>query len=750
MKKIPLLTLSLLLAGFFQAQIQLGRDTITVIENGTVLKMPWANGINYANFSNIDLNFDGKKDLVAFDRLNQFGTGRFRCFINKGNVGETRYEPCLDCSAYFPPVVSNWAQILDYNCDGKEDIFCSTSAGIKVYKNVSTAPTLSFQLIKPLIYANINPNGPPSMANLYASSNGLPGIGDVDGDGDMDVLTFSPQGSLVQYYKNLALETYSTCTTDSLDYMLVENCWGKFSEGNCSVTFYQQCPQPREVNETDEGQKPYHAGATLSLFDSDGDGDKDLILGDIACNTVEYLHNTGNSSDALMTDTTKLYPNFPAKGNTTQIRINNFPSTYFVDVDGDLRKDLIAAPNVFGSENTRSVWYYHNASTTNTVDFRFVENDFLQSEMIEVGQNSFPVLFDYNADGKKDLLIGTFGYYVGNTLESRLTLYENIGSLTQPSFSLVTRDYAGLSTYSLNNVMPAVGDVDNDGDTDLLIGTSSGQVHWLKNSAGANNPCNFSVFAPNAFSFTTQYAVAAPQLFDLDNDGNLDLLIGNKAGRIAYYRNTGSGTPFVPTFSLISNFLGNVDVKGNSNLYGLDGYSAPFFYRENGNVHLMVGSVSGHVFYYLVPADISSPFFQVTPYLNLYNEGAQSAPWFEDLDGDNERDLLLGNAGGGLTYFSSTSTVVSVAEAHSSEQADQVRLFPNPAGSYLTVRISAHSDFTQVTFTDALGREVQHHTFTSDTALLDLNGLDKGVYFVRVTRQEGADKISTVKKIIKE
>ncbi len=750
MKKIQLLILSALLSSFCQGQIQLGRDTITVIENGTVLKMPWANGINYANFSNMDLNFDGKKDLVAFDRLNQFGTGRFRCFINKGNAGETRYEPCLDCSAYFPPVVSNWAQILDYNCDGKEDIFCSTSAGIKVYKNVSVAPTLSFQLVKPLIYANINPNGPPSMANLYASSNGLPGIGDVDGDGDLDVLTFSPQGSLVQYYKNQAMETYSTCATDSLDFMLVENCWGKFSEGNCSVTFFQQCPQPRNVEEPGEGQKPYHAGATLSLFDSDGDGDKDLILGDIACNTVEYLHNTGDNNDALMTDTTKLYPNFPAKGNTTQIRINNFPSTYFVDVDGDLRKDLIAAPNVFGSENTRSVWYYNNASTTNTVDFRFVKNNFLQSDMIEVGQNSFPALFDYNADGKKDLLIGTFGYYVNNTLRSQLTLYENTGSPTLPSFSLVTRDYAGLSTYSLNNVIPAVGDVDNDGDTDLLIGTSSGQIHWLKNTAGASNPCNFSVFAPNAFSFTTQYAVAAPQLFDIDNDGNLDLLIGNKAGRIAWYRNTGSGTPFVPSFSLMSNFFGNVDVKGNSNLYGLDGYSAPFFYKENGNVHLLVGSVSGHVFYYLVPNDINTPFSQVTPYLNFYNEGAQSAPWFEDLDGDNHRDLLLGNAGGGLTYFSSTSTVVSVAEAGTSEWKDHIQLFPNPAGNYLTVRSVVPADRMLVSVTDALGREVQHDTFTSEIALLDLSAISTGVYFIRVTVQDRSGSASVVKKIIKE
>lgn len=749
MKKYSLLALLILLSCAGSAQFQLGRDTITVIENGTVLKMPWANGINYANFSNMDLNFDGKKDLVAFDRLNQFGTGRFRCFINTGAAGETKYKPCLDCSYYFPQVVSNWAVLLDYNCDGKEDIFCSTSAGIKVYKNVSVSPNINFQLIKPLIYADINPGGQPSMANLYASSNGLPGIGDVDGDGDLDVLTFSPQGSLIQYYKNLAMETYSACTSDSLHFVISENCWGKISEGNCSVNFNQQCPAVRGVADDNE-PKPQHAGATLSLFDSDGDGDKDLILGDIACNTVEYLHNTGTNLNALITDTTKNYPNYPAKGNTTQIRINNFPSTYFVDVDGDNRKDLIAAPNIFGSENTQSVWYYRNASSTPTVDFRFVKNNFLQSEMIEVGQNSYPVLFDYNADGKKDLLVGTFGYYTGNTLKSQLTLYENTGTVSQPVFSLVTRDYAGLSTYSLNNVMPTVGDVDNDGDVDILVGTSNGQIHWLKNTAGNGNPCNFSVYSANAFSFTTFYAVAAPQLFDIDGDSNLDLLIGGKAGRIAYYKNTGSGTPFVPSFSLITNFLGGVDVKGNSNLFGLDGYAVPFFYNDGGSVKLLVGSVSGEVFYYSVPADITTPFYLMNSAVNFYNEGVQSAPFYEDLNNDNKRDLLLGNAGGGLTWFSSTSTVVSVAELNPADLSSRISLFPNPTSGDLTIRTDFNTDHTSAVIYDALGKEVMNTSFSSGTNSINIHSLEKGIYFVKITLLEKTNSATVTKKIIKE
>jgi hypothetical protein len=402
MKQTLLIFLVFLLKPVY-GQLLVARDTITVIENNYALKMPWGNGINYANLSSMDLNFDGKKDLVAFDRLNQFATGRFRGFINIGNSGQTTYSACPECSYYFPQV-SNWALLIDYNCDGKEDIFCSTSAGIKVYKNVSSAPTISFTLIKSLIYTNSNPNGVPFPVNLYASSNGLPAISDMDGDGDLDILTFAPQGSSVQYHKNLAVETYSNCTTDSLMFELTDNCWGKFSEGGCSVSINETCAQPKNAADS-VSPKVYHSGATLTAFDRDGDGDKDLILGDISCNTVEYLHNTGSVTNGLITDTTKLYPNFPNKTSTTQIKINNFPCAYYLDVDGDTKKDLIATPNAFGSENNKSVWLYKNTSTTNTVNFQFIKNNFLQDEMIEVGQNSFPVVFDYNADGKKDLLL---------------------------------------------------------------------------------------------------------------------------------------------------------------------------------------------------------------------------------------------------------------------------------------------------------------------------------------------------------
>lgn len=731
------------------AQLLVARDTINVIENNYTLKMPWGNGLNYANVSSMDVNFDGKKDIVAFDRLNQFATGRFRCFINIGNAGQTSYSACPECSYYFPQV-SNWAVLRDYNCDGKEDIFCWTSAGIKVYKNVSVAPTLSFTLIKSLIYSDVNPSGTPFLVNLYASSNGLPAISDMDGDGDLDVLTFAPQGAMVEYHKNLSVETNGNCTSDSLIYELADNCWGKFSEGGCSVVFNQSCAPVKGVLGS-VTEKTYHSGATLMAFDRDGDGDKDIILGDIACNVAEYLNNTGSATNALITDTTKLYPNFPNKNTTTQIKINNFPSVYYLDADGDNKNDLIVSPNSFGSENYKNIWLYKNTSSTNTVNFQFVKDNFLQDEMIEVGQNSYPVVFDYNADGKKDLLIGNFGYYVNNSLKAQLTFYENIGTLAQPAYSLITRDYASFSTYSLNNAMPTVGDVDNDGDTDILIGTSNGQIHWLKNAGGVGNPCNFSALSINAFSFTTFYSVAAPQLFDVDADGKLDLLIGNKNGSIAYYKNTGSGTPLTPTFSLITNFFGAVNVKGNSSLYGLDGYAAPYFYKDGSTTKLLVGSINGNIFHYEVPSNVNTPFILINTTTNNFNEGGQSTICFEDINNDNKPDLFVGNASGGLSFFSSNSPLVTIREVNQNNLAQYLSVYPNPSSSILTFQIDNLSfENAHISITDVLGKEILRFSGQSNVQAISIESLNKGVYFAKVTVTSKSQSIATTKKIIKD
>jgi hypothetical protein len=481
-------------------------------------------------------------------------------------------------------------------------------------------------------------------------------------------------------------------------------------------------------------------------LDADGDLDQDLVMGDISCNTVHYVHNTGTNTNAFFSDTTALYPNYPNTSSTTQLKMNNFPCTYYVDVDGDNKRDLVATPNAAGSENYKSVWFYKNTSLTATVNFQFVQTNLLQDEMIEVGQDACPVTLDYDADGKKDLLIGTFGYYQNNNLSARLTLYRNMSTNAVPVYSLITRDYANLSAQNLSNVMPTVGDIDNDGDQDILIGTSTGQIHWLKNSAGNGNPCNFSQFISNPFTFTTSSAVAAPQLFDLDGDNLLDLMIGTKNGRLNYYRNT--GTSSAASFSLLSNFLGNVDVKGDPYLYGLDGYAVPYFYRENGNTFVMVGSISGAIWHYSVPSNPLTNFNLISNGINGYNEGSQSSVMYEDIDGDTKRDLMIGNGSGGLSYFSSSSSRVGIKAENRSTTS--IHFIPNPAKDVVEIFVNSVYDVLKVEVLDLSGRVLLERSVSSSAPFIDLSEVCSGVYFCKVQVISSEGSFTQIQKLLRD
>jgi hypothetical protein len=706
------------------AQLPVARDTITVFESGRVLKYAWAGGLNSVNVSNADLNGDQKMDLVVFDKQNTYGFGRFRCFLKTGQPGQISFRSDPGLSYYFPEAVF-WAVLQDYNNDGKADLFCSTNGGIKVYRNTTQPQGVpSFSLASLRLSSDYYPDlSPPSISNLYASSAGVPGIADVDNDGDLDILTFSPLGVFLELHTNMSQELYGN--SDSLVYQRDDDCWGDLSESSCEVNF-EICS-----SKLSGPANTYHAGSCIACLDSDGDHDQDLIMGDQTCSFVHYVHNTGTDTAADFTDSTRLYPNFPAKNsNNTFISMSFFPCAYMADVDDDGKKDLLASPNAIGSENFNSLWLYRDAATTATANFQLQKKNFLQDEMIDVGQNSYPVFFDENSDGKKDLLIGTQGYYAPGALDARLALYRNIGTKSAPVFSLITRDYANLGVAKLNNVMPAVGDPDNDGDVDILIGTSPGQVHWLENTAGAGNPCQYSALKINPFSFTTQSSSAAPQLFDIDKDGKQDLLIGMKNGRIAYYKNTTSGSTV--TFSLITSFLGSVDVKSDPGRYGLEGYAVPYFYIEGGVTYLLVGTVTGDVRQYSV-SSASSDFVELTGRVNGLTEGSQATPLYEDINGDNKRDYIVGMATGGLSFFSSASPYVGIEE-NSKNEATTIIVFPNPASTKIGIVAENIFSSCDLSIRDITGR-ILHTEKWIQGSEIDVSELAEGVYFIELQNQ---------------
>ena len=634
------------------AQLSFNRnDSIIVLnDNGDTLKNPWAGGFNSVQFSEIDLNLDGIKDIFVFEK-----GGRIIPFINDGVANQSHYKHAPQYISYFPDL-HDWALLRDYNCDGKMDIFTYSTGGMAVYKNTSTT-SLSFELQTKLLYSNFQPN----YINLYVSSVDIPAIDDIDGDGDLDILTFSILGSHVEYHKNLSVETYGTC--DSLTYELRNKCWGFFSENNSSnsVTLYDTCSfnvSSPERYDNKGGNK--HSGSTLFTLDVDSNNYKDLVLGDVSFNNFTLLYNGDNSANRDSSIIINQDSLFPANHNaTTAVDINVFPAGFYLDVNNDSIKDLIVTTNCYaGCENSDNVWYYENENTSNSPVFNLKNTSFLQDGMIEVGEGAHPVFFDYNADGLMDIVVGNYGDFNPSSnptnYKTSLWLYENIGTNTVPAYQLIDSDYVNISTINLDigasqptlRLIPTFGDMDNDNDEDMIIGDFNGVLHYFENTAGAGNTANFVLNTP-------QYAgidignYAAPQLIDLNRDSLLDLVIGKSNGYVSYYENT--GTLSTPNFTFVTDSLGYINTKRYTDF---SGYSTPFVFDDNGSYKIMLGSNGGGLYLYdNVDGNLNGTFSIIdSNYLNIW-EGKQSFVNLADVTNDGEIDLLVGNLSGGVAFY---------------------------------------------------------------------------------------------------
>ena len=84
--------------------------------NNIPLQFPWIGGINSVVFSSIDLNNDGIKDLVGFEKHGN----RILPFV--WNSQSSQYEFAPQFSQNFP-ILHDWVILKDYDNDGKEDIF---------------------------------------------------------------------------------------------------------------------------------------------------------------------------------------------------------------------------------------------------------------------------------------------------------------------------------------------------------------------------------------------------------------------------------------------------------------------------------------------------------------------------------------------------------------------------------------------------------------------------------------------------
>lgn len=606
-----------------------------VRENEETLAFPWAGGLNACQFGRMDLDGDGQKDLLVFDRHGN----RLSCFLNQGGTGEINYVYAPEYTQLFPKL-TDWAIFADYDGDGREDIFTYSQgwAGMKVYRNISSEQ-IGFELVA---YPYLTSWQGGGEVNLIATNADYPAITDLDGDGDLDILTFGVLGTFIEKHLNLSMERYGT--RDSLVFEKTDYCWGRVAESEENNEMYlDTCLFGKSliVNKDDFR----HRGATFAVRDLTGNGLPDLLLADVDYPGLTLLKNGGTTENALMvSQETHFPPNDP-------VYLRSMPVPFFTDIDNDGLDDLLVSPfdpNPMACEGQNTVWLYLNRGTNQTPDFQLETKSFLQGQMIDVGKGAYPNFTDWDGDGLTDLTVRDF---YGHT-----TVFKNVGTAQQPVFERIET-------------------------------LSSDSLEW-----------------------------SARCYFDVDQDGQLDLVEGNVAGKLSFYKGQDDD------FELITDFWGAVDVRDYSSSYF--GYSVPtlFYYQEQ--LLLCVGSEQGRLFLYRVTdnavfEDVDFLWEAICPEMPA-TFGMHSAAAMADLNGDGMLEVVVGNFAGGLQLFNGNITVNQGIE----EAPDiNFNVFPNPAQGSVTVEGNG-----LLAIVNSLGQTI----FAKEIYDEETVALPRGVWFVKL------------------
>jgi hypothetical protein len=198
-----------------------------------------------------------------------------------------------------------------------------------------------------------------------------------------------------------------------------------------------------------------------------------------------------------------------------------------VDLDGDGRPDILS-----GSW-PGEIYFFRRLA-----DGNFAAGEQLKTaggKPLNVGSASAPFAFDWNGDGKPDLIIGT--------VSGEVFLVPNVGTGAKPAFGDPRPLAAGGKPIRVEHgdAAPVVADWDGDGRPDLVVGAGDGSAVWYRNEGTAREPrlAAARVLIPPSPSAWCDDRARGPAdwgvrvkpcVVDWDGDGRPDLLLGDLCG----------------------------------------------------------------------------------------------------------------------------------------------------------------------------------------------------------------------------
>jgi uncharacterized protein YjdB len=520
----------------------------------------YENGFSGSAFADID--GDGDDDLYLGNQIGNIEvyTNNNGVFTLSGLLQDGGFN--LDIGTVASPVFA------DIDGDGDLDLYVGSNHGkVELFTNNNGVFTSS---------GYVQGGG----IDIYVGSKSVPAFADLDGDNDLDLYVGTNSGNVESYINNNGV--FGAPTNLGVAGTSIQTTTGGY--------------------------------AAPAFEDIDADGDLDIFLG-----TVNGTISTFTKSNGFFYSGGNLQSNL---GVDIDHGAKSIPTFRDADNDGDL--DLYVNTfmgNIFLYTNNGGVF-----TAAGTVQASGLS--------IDIGSVAAPTFADIDTDGDLDL-------YVGNSVGYIKVFNNNNGGFTE------TGDLqAGPTTISGFYTSSTFADIDGDGDLDLYVGDYDGSVKPYINNGGVFTGAPDIVPPPTIWS--DYYAV--PAFADIDNDGDLDLYVGKYYGEVEVFTNNNG----------IFTSAGDLQVNGANLDVGYNATPSFADIDNDGDLDLYVGNNGGEIEVFTNTNGVFAAGTNVQVGGTDIDVLHLSSPTFADIDGDGDLDLYVGNGTGEITFYENTNSAAVV------------------------------------------------------------------------------------------